>query len=254
MKRYVMMLLCMALLFGIRGVRAEDMPLIEWATRTPEPVATIAPETGEITDSWEEIIAHIDDGTAQQRYAIGAYKPLDLGALGTISMQLAGFDLDTRADGTGKAPTTWIAKECLPEGHRWNPLEKGTEGGWANCELRSYLYDTALPAMPPSLKNRLVTIIKTQYYANNIGDEQQTEERVWVPDFNEIFGTGSLYYNLFLDNANNRKKTKSGSAAWWWLRSAYYYDGGAYVVNIIGNSDGYGVYTTSGGVVLGFCL
>ena len=44
MKRYVMMLLCMALLFGIRGVRAEDMPLIEWATRTPEPVATFALE------------------------------------------------------------------------------------------------------------------------------------------------------------------------------------------------------------------
>ena len=252
MKRYVIMMLCVALLFGVCSVSAEDMPLIEWATRTPEPVATLAPVTGEIADSWEEIIAHIDDGTARQRYAIGAYKFLDLGALGTINMQLAGFDLDNLADGTGKAPTTWIAKECLPEGHRWHPEGKGMDGGWANCELRSYLYDTALPAMPPSLKNRLVSIKKSQQYGSN---EQQTEERVWVPDFNEVFGTGSLYYDLFLDNANNRKKTQSGSAAWWWLRSAhYYYSGIASNVSSLGNYDYYHVISSTGGVVLGFCL
>ena len=249
MKRYVIMMLCVALLFGVCSVSAEDMPLIEWATRTPEPVATIAPVTGEIADSWDQIIAHIDDGTARQRYAIGAYKPLDLGALGTINMQLAGFDLDNLADGTGKAPTTWIAKECLPEGHRWHPEGKGMDGGWANCELRSYLYDTAFPAMPPSLKNRLVSIIKTHYY----GNEQQTEERVWVPDFNEVFGTGSLYYDLFHDNADNRKKTKGGSAAWWWLRSA---NGNSYAgdVGITGSYVIISVSITSGGVVLGFCL
>ena len=213
-----------------------------------------SPVTGEIADSWEEIIAHIDDGTAPQRYAIGAYKPLDLGALGTVNMQLAGFDLETLADGTGKAPTTWIAKECLPEGHRWNPEGKGAEeGGWANCELRSYLYDTALPAMPPSLKNRLVTIIKTQYYFNNKDNEQQTEERVWVPDYKEVFGTGSLYYDLFHDNADNRNKTKSGSAAWWWLRSAHD-DSFAYSVYTDGSYGYTSVYTASGGVVLGFCL
>ena len=67
-------------------------------TPTPEPLL----QTGEISDSWEEIIAAIDDGLARQRYAVGATKALDLGELGTVHMQLAGFDLDERADGRAR--------------------------------------------------------------------------------------------------------------------------------------------------------
>lgn len=72
-----------------------------------------APEAVEIADSWDEILAAIDDGTARERYPVGATKELDLGDFGTIRMQLAGFDLDDRADGSGKAATTWIALDLL---------------------------------------------------------------------------------------------------------------------------------------------
>ena len=36
-------------------------------------------------------------------------------------MQIAGFDVDDLADGTGKAPITWVGKELLATTHRWNP-------------------------------------------------------------------------------------------------------------------------------------
>ena len=226
------------------------MPLIEWATRTPEPVATLAPETGEIADSWEEIIAHIDDGTARQRYAIGAYKPLDLDTLGTVNMQLAGFDLDDRADGTGKAPTAWIAKECLPEGHQWNPWGKGTDGGWAACELRQYLKETVFPAIPASLGNRLVNVKKEQYV---ILEKQATEDTLWIPDFYELFRKESLYYGLFENTSEKRIKTKSGSASVWWLRSAYV-SSTVYAVSSDGSINGGNNVDLAHGVVVGFCL
>ena len=58
----------------------------------------------EITDTWEEIFAAEADGTYKEKYQVSDYKPLNLGAEGIINMQIAGFDVDDLADGTGKAP------------------------------------------------------------------------------------------------------------------------------------------------------
>lgn len=72
----------------------------------------------EITDSWSEIIAACNNGT-YTKYHVGNYKPLTIGSE-TINMQIAGVDKDDLASGNGKAPLTWIAKEPLATGHRWN--------------------------------------------------------------------------------------------------------------------------------------
>ena len=77
----------------------------------------------EITDSWEEIIKSINDGTYRYKYQIGNYKPLSFGGLGTVNMQIAAFDADELSDGSGKALVTWISKEILTE-HRMNPFNE----------------------------------------------------------------------------------------------------------------------------------
>ena len=76
-------------------------------------------EVVEIEDSWSEIIAACNNGTYKSKYNVGNYKPLTIGSE-TINMQIAGFEKDDLADGTGKAPISWVAKEPLATGHRWN--------------------------------------------------------------------------------------------------------------------------------------
>ncbi|MGX8705410.1 MAG: DUF6273 domain-containing protein, partial [bacterium] len=216
---------------------------------------------GQIQDSWDEIIAVIDKGEAQSRYAIGAYKQLDLGQFGTINMRLAGFNLDKRADGQGKAVTTWIAKEILPKVHRWNPRREGdkvgtgTIGGWEKCELRRWMNETILPSIPGNVRGRLVPVKKIQesYDSKRSSIEQTTEDRIWIPSYDEVFGDRWLDYRLFRDQNDRRIKTRNGSAAWWWLRSAST-NFSAYAVYNSGNSYSSPVSTTSGGVVISFCL
>jgi len=48
-------------------------------------------------------------------HRIGATKELNLGKLGTVHMQLAGFELDDRAGDLGEAASTWIAVELLSD-------------------------------------------------------------------------------------------------------------------------------------------
>lgn len=78
-------------------------------------------EIAEITDSWEAILAAVADGTYKTKYSVGDYKALDLGAQGTINMQIAAFDADPLADGSGNAPISWVSKELLASTHRMNP-------------------------------------------------------------------------------------------------------------------------------------
>lgn len=77
-------------------------------------------EIKEITDDWATIFAAVEAGTYRQKYRVGNYKPLDLGAEGVVNMQIAAFDADKLADGTGTAAITWISKELLKNSRQMN--------------------------------------------------------------------------------------------------------------------------------------
>ena len=81
--------------------------------------------------SWEGVLARIDNGTYATEYAIGDTIPLDLGNEGVVNMQIAAFDADDLADGSGKAKITWISKELLATSHRMNPALVGLTTSYA---------------------------------------------------------------------------------------------------------------------------
>lgn len=78
-------------------------------------------QVAEITDSWDEIIAAVNDGTYKSKYKIGNYKALDLGSEGTVNMQIVAKDKEALADGSGNAPLSWLSMELLSTSHRMNP-------------------------------------------------------------------------------------------------------------------------------------
>lgn len=71
--------------------------------------------------TWDEVLASVNVGTYATDFRIGDCVPLDLGSEGVIYMQIVAFDTDDLADGSGKAPITWIAKQLLNTEQRMNP-------------------------------------------------------------------------------------------------------------------------------------
>lgn len=368
----------------------------------------VPPITDTITDTWDQILAHIDSGDYATRYSIGDTKLLNLGSLGTTAMQIVAFDADDLASG-GKAPITFIAQYLLKDSKRWNPEltsiysyrtakgwpetnsgslssatsnttissknaytnnvhaigqiaitatadgeikiearnsssgssygkltvsvdgealctdyssstyqintvtvtsgqtinvamdylnistssncsgqiritgactyivtaqdsqeryqtgyepNTGTLGGWENSEIREYMQETVMPAIPTNIRNRLANVtkthpayrVKTDNPASTESFTQTTQDKVWLPSYTEMFNSSGLYHTAFPDN-NSRKKAKASSPTnynWYWLRSAdnaynaYCVDrGGDYNYSSVNN-----IY----GVVLGFCL
>ena len=227
-----------------------------------------SPVKGTIEDSWEEIIAAGANGTYDSKYNIGDTKELSVGSEGKVLMVLVGKNVDPLASGSGNAPMTWISQELLKTTHRWNPSASGTTegtgtyGGWEKSELRTYLRETIMPLIPETVRNAIKPVTKYSNIYNTSGNAENnvaSTETVWIPSVREVGWTyretsGPVYSLAFTDNASRVKKNVStGSAAWWWLRSASN-NSFAYYVNYDGSNYYYRVYTTSGGVVLGFCL
>lgn len=197
----------------------------------------------EITDTWEEIFAAEADGSYRDKYQVSDYKPLDLGSEGIINMQIAGFDVDDKADGTGKAPITWIGRELLKTSHRMNPslvsnangtYQEGTGsiGGWETCEMRAYLQETIKPLISEVVRNKILKVNKTQEARDILGDlfNQATRDDIWIPTFDDIggIGYGKPKYPLFNGKRASMIRKKYGEEEFcdWFTSSA-------------GNSDGF---------------
>lgn len=188
----------------------------------------VDPETGEIIDSWEQISAAINDGSYTTKYAVGNYKPLDLGAEGVVNMQIAAFDADVLSDGTGNAAITWIAKELLATKQRMNSTST-VKDSWVTSEMRTYLSTDIYALIPEVVRNSIVAVDKTYNDCLTISIKT-CSDKLWIPSEHEVGfdtdlkDTGVTYSKLFPNN-NSRIKTLNGSATWWWLRSTNQTDG-----------------------------
>lgn len=189
--------------------------------------------------SWEGVFASIKKGTYSTDYAIGDMIPLDLGSEGLINMQIAAFDTDDLADGSGKAPITWIAHELLPtqidinsslkstvdsEGKTVYTEGTGAIGGWDKCKLRAHLKDTIKPLIQENVRNRIVLVSKTSQSYDTTGTRCTiiTEDDLWIPDFSELWKTGGYpdYSGLFAIQTR-KKNTPDGTTRNWWTRTAW---------------------------------
>ena len=214
----------------------------------------------EITDSWDQILASLDDGTYATKYNLGNYKPLDLGTEGTVNMQIVAIDTDVAANGTGTAPLTFVAKELLNTPKQMNPgYQSGVEGtgaigGWEKSEMRQYLNDTIKPLIPANILSHIIAVTKTQpaYDTSDALFTQTTTDDVWIPSEDEIKNSGT--YSAIFNSTNSRKKYKVGATlvGYWWLRSAYNAGYFCYVDNN-GSVGSYGAYSENS-VALSFCL
>lgn len=217
----------------------------------------VDPETGEILDSWDQIIAAVNDGTYSTKYAVGNYKSLDLGSEGVVIMQIAAFDADTLSDESGNAHITWIAGTLLA--NRYIMKDGATNNnGWAECDMRNYLANNIWALIPSNVQNSIVEVYKS-YYDYTTGSTLYCADKLWLPSYREVgIGEdaeeyGAIYDELFTDQ-DSRIRTLNGNPEYWWLRSAplkgstYFY--------AISNNGGYARYYSNSTyhILLGFCM
>ena len=169
------------------------------------------------------------------KYPIGGRMiiPVELSdGVATADVEIIGHNHDSLADGSGKAPLTFLCVDLPQILHRMNE-ESSNDGGWEASEMRAFLNDELFIALPSELQ----TIIKPVYKISDGGSTNKTLittiDSCWLASYDEVgltsgsnnlAGQGELYSAIFSSNKDTRKKyiTDDTATGGWWLRSSYY--------------------------------
>lgn len=154
-----------------------------------------------------------------------------------------------------------VLKDCMEKMRAMNDYATN-KGGWKDSAMRKWLNEDVLPRLPKELQAMIVP--RTIRQKIN-GEEVQTQDKLWLPSFTEMFGaeaaaewtTGDLgdeQFELF-DSERSRVKEVPGRGTWWyWLRSPYASDSAYFcLVGSSGDADDY-YASFAYSVAFGFCL
>ena len=201
---------------------------------------------------WNTIKKAQADGKLQELLQVG--DELDI----TLK---TGEELTVQAVGTTERGLIFLLKDCMKDEHGMNK-RMTNKGGWKDSAMRKWLNEDVLPRLPKELQAMIVP--RTIRQKIN-GEEVQTQDKLWLPSFTEMFGAdaaaewapgdlGDEQFELF-DSERSRVKEVPGRGTWWyWLRSPIA-SSSTHFCNV--NSGGYAYYGTASfanGVAFGFCL
>lgn len=167
------------------------------------------------------------DGTQVKEFVIGNAM--------TVTMQIAGFNHDERADGSGMAGITFVARSSL--GVHYMNSSDSTSGGWRDSDLREWMNSDLLEALPKEISSVVVPVFK---YTNCVGETsdsssvEATVDTLWAPayselgghmdisddDHDDVYNAEGRQYQLFADlgvswDAPNDVLALSGVEFWW---------------------------------------
>ena len=225
--------------------------------------ALFASETIErklITDSWDTVMASIDNGTYATKYKRGNYIKIDLGDQGIMYSQIIGFYCDKLSDGTGYAAISWLNMTALA-----NKQAFGTTGCyWSNSTMRTFLNSTAINYLPANVKSRIVSVVKTTgRMTSGTSNTQTTYDKLWLPSYHfELITSNTngegIYKDYWDDGSSDTCYTIGGLSSTvdgYWLRDNKDDSYVAYMKQYSGDNFTYATQspTSSSYVRFGFC-
>lgn len=147
-------------------------------------------ESDHITDTWAEVTASVKDGTYKDKYPLGILQRITLLNGENIEVELVAYDSDVTPDGQTTG-LTFLTKNCLYDRNVMNSKDSGrlNDGGWAECEMRSYLNDTVIQYLPVDVLRAIVPIQKTTSAGGgttNPEDMVKTQDMLWLPSLSEM--------------------------------------------------------------------
>lgn len=226
-------------------------------------------------NSWATIARASAEGIASQVWSIGDGIDIVLAGdySGSVTMQIAGFDHDSLAEG-GRAGITFLSKQLVAGGVFYDYSTLG--GGWRDSTIRSNMMPKVYGSLPEEVREAIRTAIKTtscQSYGL-----LTTEDDVFIPSLPEVFAlddsvftdtygrplnteNDGTRYDIFKNSDDARRKGLiSGGAGDWWTRSSGRESGSsstntcAGFVKIDGSSSGGGIQSSSKCICFGFCV
>lgn len=175
-----------------------------------------APSDEEALEIAAEYHLCLEDGTLDGTQT----KELELTDGTTVSVAVAGFRHDERADGSGAAGITFVTLGSVGK-QAFDPSGEATT--WEDSPLRSWMNQSLMGELPEGLADLVVPVTKETNTPS--GGRTQTQDSMWLLSGTEIAGLANNgdpegeQYQLFSDRGVSGESSFLGFCDdYWWMR------------------------------------
>ena len=243
---------------GIQGEKGEPSPGIQNITVEEMSFGSMP---------WSEIAEISESGQANEYFAVGDEKTIELTTGEPITLVILGFNHDDLTTG-GKAGMTLGMKNILATTYKINSSNTNA-GGWDESEMRTSTMPTLFSQLPPDLQSAVKQVNKKATAGGASTSITTSADKLWLLAEVEVTGTTLAgyvdegeqyeYWKTVKDGTVPADRIKylpngSGSAHSWWLRSPRVFD--SIYWNCISSSGNLAMTgaRASDGVSFGFCI
>lgn len=183
---------------------------------------------------WAIIAEESEKGNAQEYFAVGDEKTIELTTGEQVTLVILGFNHDDLTSG-GKAGMTIGMKNLLATQYNMNSSRTNV-GGWDQSKMRTETMQTLLSQLPPDLQAVIKNVDKKATAGNKSTTITTSSDKLFLFSKVEIDGTTEAeyadegeqyeYWKTVKDGKDFADRIKylsngGGSAKDWWLRSPY---------------------------------
>lgn len=211
--------------------------------------------------TWDEITAACQKNKVPESWAVGDSTNMIIWGDEEYLVDIIGKAHDDYADGSGKAPLTFMLHNCY--GELWSMNSEATNaGGWESCFMRTNRLPELLEEFTAPVKEAVREVSKVTGIGDGKTTTQISTDKLFLVSAVEVYGDSRSYstaddegtqYDYFKSKADLTKKY-GGSATRWWTRSPYTGNSASFIV-VNTNSSPFVVSAEQQyGVAFAFCL
>lgn len=156
-----------------------------------------APPTSLAENTWEQINAASQDGTANTKWAVGDEKPITLSTGDQVILTILGFNHDDLADGSGKAGITFGMKYFIPTLSVMNNSQTNA-GGWESSAMRTSTMATLLSQLPSDLQSVIKQVSKKASAGSQSTTITTSTDKLFSLALGEIFSKTAIENSAYL--------------------------------------------------------
>ena len=157
-------------------------------SRPVEPMDFIPELLDNFADNeWSAIIWACQTGNVPDTWTVGSQKPMTINST-DYAIDIIGLNHDDYADGSGKAPITFMLHDVYAEYVKMNTT--GTNvGGWKSCNMRATILPDILTTMPANVQRGIKEVVKYASAGNMSESVIASTDKLFLLSEIEVFGT-----------------------------------------------------------------
>lgn len=209
--------------------------------------------------TWDEIVYACQKNKVPETWVVGNSTNMIYWGDEEYQVDIIGKAHDDYADGSGKAPLTFMLHNLY--GELWKMNDEDTNvGSWESCYMRTNRLPGLLEHFTAPAKDAVREVSKVSGVGGGSSATTTTSDKLFLASMAEIFGgifvgpgTGETEYDYFTSKSK-RKKYYGNNPTYWWTRTPY--GGNDYSFGNVTDSGGTGwsSATNQYGIAFAFCL